>query len=122
MLSRFVFNLFGIITIKKYTPSHVALLLIIGEIVFAFLEDHALHIYIKTLICLMILFLLLVLTEIIELNFCGLQNDTKKNILEREELEMKQKEVRENSFSEFDEEDDERISKLPKNNIAIIFN
>ena len=50
MLSRFIFNLFGIITIKKYTPSHVALLLIIGEIVFAFLEDHALHIYIKTLI------------------------------------------------------------------------
>ena len=35
---------------------------------------------------------------------------------------MKQKEIRENSFSEFDEEDDERISKLPKNNIAITVN
>ena len=69
----------------------------------------------------MILFLLLVLTEIIELNFWGLQNDTKKNILEREELEMKLNDVRESNFSD-DEEDDERISKLPKNNIAIIFN
>ena len=120
MLSRFVFNLFGIITIKKYTPSHITLILIIGEISFAFWENHNWHLYIKTLICLMILFLLFVFTEIIELNFWGLQNDTKKNILEREELEMKLNDLRESNFSEYDEEDDdERISKLSKNNIGI---
>ena len=36
MISRFSFNIFGLLTVKYLTPSHVVILLIIGEISFSF--------------------------------------------------------------------------------------
>lgn len=87
MLSRWIFNLFGLITIKKYTTSHIILVLIIGEIAFAIMNEYNWKLYITIIIFLILLFMLLVFTEIIELNFWGLQNDTKKNILKRVRLQ-----------------------------------
>ena len=69
MLSRWIFNLFGLITIKKYTTSHIILVLIIGEIAFAFMNEYNWKLYINIIIFLILLFMLLVFTEIIELNF-----------------------------------------------------
>ena len=50
MLSRLIFNLFGLITIKIYTSSHIALLLVIGEIAFSLWEKYIWYLFIKIII------------------------------------------------------------------------
>ena len=84
MLSRWIFNLFALFTIKYYTPSHVILLLILGEIQNTFFDIQNLHIRAIAIIIYFFLFsLLLVFTEIIVLHFCGLDKDTKIMIANR---------------------------------------
>ncbi len=82
-LSRLLFNLFGLFTIKIYTPSHIVILLIIGEISFIFEDDVNWQFFLNIFIILIILFMFLIFTEIIELNFWGLEVYTKKNIAKR---------------------------------------
>ena len=83
MFSRLSFKIFSLLTIKYFTPSHAVLLLIIGEISFAFDAENNYKLYLTIIIYSIILFMILVFTEIIELNFCNLQKYTKKNIAER---------------------------------------
>ena len=83
MICRLSFNLFSIITVKNYTPSHIALILLIGEITFIFNSEIDWKFFTKIIILIILAFSLLVFTEIIELNFCGLQKYTRKNIAER---------------------------------------
>ena len=83
MICRLSFNLFSIITVKNYTPSHIALILLIGEITFIFNSEIDWKFFAKIIILIILAFSLLVFTEIIELNFCGLQKYTRKNIAER---------------------------------------
>ena len=85
MFSRGLFNLFGHIIAKDFTPSHFIFLLMIGEIVLAFKNFEPIKIA-SLFIILIEIFMLLVFTEIIELNFCGLEYNTKKNIKEREKV------------------------------------
>ena len=94
MLSRGIFNLFSLITIKDYTPSHVIFLLILGEMQTAF-ELKDLWILVITIIFYIIIFFMtLIFTEIIELNFLGLEENTKKNI----QLRVSQNENNEENF------------------------
>jgi hypothetical protein len=83
MICRLSFNLFSIITVKNYTPSHIALILLIGEITFIFNSEIDWKFFAKIIILIILAFSLLVFTEIIELNFCGLQKYTRKSIAER---------------------------------------
>ena len=84
MLSRWIFNLFALFTIKYYTPSHVILLLILGEIQNTFFDIKNLNIRAIAIIIYFFLFsLLLVFTEIIVLHFWGLEKDTKIMITNR---------------------------------------
>ena len=83
MICRLTFNLFSIITAKHYTPSHIALILLIGEITFILEPELSFYFFAKIVIFIIIAFLLLVFTEMIELNFCGLSQYTIKNISER---------------------------------------
>ena len=83
MICRLSFNLFSIITVKNYTPSHIALILLIGEITFIFNSEIDWKFFAQIIILIILAFSLLVFTEIIELNFCGLQKYTRKNIAER---------------------------------------
>ena len=88
MISRLCFNLFSIITVKFYTPSHVALILLLGEIIFIFIDYYdenqkIWQLFANIIIFVICLFMLLIYTEIIELNFCGLQKNTRRNIAER---------------------------------------
>ena len=84
MLSRLFFKLFGLITIHIYTSSHIILLFIIGESIFLFWDFKEYNIlYLNIFLFVLLLFMFLVFTEIIELNFCGLQKDIKRNIKER---------------------------------------
>ena len=90
MISRLFFKLFSLITINLYTSSHVVIILFLGEIMLIFTNGHKEEdkLYIFKIVCnillLVLLFLMfLVFTEFIELNFCGLQKFTKKNIAKR---------------------------------------
>ena len=89
LINRFIFNLFSLLTIKYFTPSHVVLLLIIGESQFAFEldeEEDSTKLIFTIIIFLIIFFMLLIFTEIIELHFCGLEKNTKRYIMERAAL------------------------------------
>ena len=84
MLSRWIFNLFALFTIKYYTPSHVILLLILGEIQNTFFDIKNIYIRVIAIVIYFFLFLLLIVfTELIILNFWGLDKDTKIKIAER---------------------------------------
>ena len=83
MISRLLFNLFSIITVKYYTPSHIGLILLIGEITFIFNSEIDWKLFTKIIIIIILAISLFVFTEIIELNFCGLQKYTRKNIKDR---------------------------------------
>ncbi len=85
MFSRALFNLFGHIIAKDFTPSHVILLLMLGEVLLSFKTEFTTIKIISLIIILFEIFMLLIFTEIIELNFCGLEYNTKKNIREREQ-------------------------------------
>ena len=83
MIARASFNLFSHITIKHYTSSHVILILIFGEMILCFKEDNINDILIKVAIFFVELIMILIFCEIIELNFCGFEKNTRKNIKER---------------------------------------
>ena len=86
MFSRGLFNLFGHIIAKDFTPSHFIFLLMIGEIFLIFINNIDRKKIASLFIILIEILMLLIFTEIIELNFCGLEHNTKKHIKEREKL------------------------------------
>ena len=86
MITRWIFTLFILIIIKKYTPSHAVLIFIIGEMGFAFTTGIIFLKIIKVTIFIFLIILILIFTEIIELNFFGLSRNTKKNISERADI------------------------------------
>ena len=86
MISRVFFNLFSHFTIKHFTSSHVVLLLIMGEISLDWAKSSTLELVFTIIIFIIELFMLLIFCEIIELKFCGLSDDTRKNIEKRAKL------------------------------------
>ena len=99
MLGRVFFNLLSHFTIKHFTSSHVILLLIMGEISLDWAEKKTSDVLITAGIFIVELFMLLVFCEIIELDFCDLEKNTKKNIRERAKL------------AQYEQNDDSRDSK-----------
>ena len=84
------------------------LILIIGEIAFSFMDFKGWILFAIVPIFIILFFMLLVFNEIIELNFCGLQYDTKKNISKRALNE----EMGDFESNYTEEEEDSRISNL----------
>ena len=84
---RLISNLFGHIIVKHYTSSHIILVLILGEIGLAFKEKHEWKEIVQFSLFVFALFILLIFTEIIEINACDLEKNTRNNIQLREELE-----------------------------------
>ena len=96
---QFIFNLFILMTLKIFTVCHILIIIVIAELE-PFCKDLIYQnfnsiIIIIEFIC--ILFILLIFNEIIEINCCGLQTNTKKNIIKRAEIEL------EMSIKSFDE-------------------
>ena len=88
MIGRAGFMMFGLLTIQYFTSGHIILVLIIGEIFHYFrYENTDSTLYVKYPILILIIFFSLILLEIIELNFCGFQINTEKNISKRAETE-----------------------------------
>ena len=92
------FSLFGIITVDYFTPSHIILLLIIGEIGFIFEDEYDWKLYLKIFLFIFLLFFVLIFVEIIELNIFGLQKNTKKNITTRTENEDPNNVILDNAY------------------------
>lgn len=86
LIGRVLFNLFSHLTIKHFTSIHVVFLLIMGE--FQLSYEGKTHWEVAITICVFVgvFFMLLVFCEIIQVNACGMEKNTRKNILERERL------------------------------------
>ena len=87
MFGRCFFILAGFITLDYFTPLHIVLILIIGEISFLFNDDNNWKLYLKIFFFICLMFFVLIFVEIIELNIFGLQKNTKKNITQRSDSE-----------------------------------
>ena len=85
IITQFGVIIFLYITIKNNTPSHAFIILAFGQ--FAYIYSSGLTALV--IICLIfILFLSLVIIEIIEINFCGLSYNIKRNIILRAENDV----------------------------------
>ena len=81
IITQLGFYLFALITNKNYTPCHVFIIFAFGQLAF-FINFNTESII--TFICfIFILFISLIFNEIIELNFCGLSDNVKRNIIYR---------------------------------------
>ena len=86
-IGRLISNLFGHIIVKHYTSSHIILVHILGEIGLAFKVKRGWKEIVQFVHFCLALFILLIFTEIIEINACDLEKNTRKNIELRERLE-----------------------------------
>ena len=97
------------ITNRNYTPCHLFIIFVFGQL--AYYIDFSGNSIIVLLCLIFILFMALIFNEIIELNFCGLSDNTKRKISERAEIDsdldsMIDKNSTINSFDDFDENND----------------
>ena len=79
MFGRASFNLFSHLTLKHFDIFHVLFILILGEIQLNWGGKKVYEIIITAVIFAIELFMLLIFCEIIELNFCGLDDNIKRN-------------------------------------------
>jgi len=88
LLLNAMFNLIVLITIKIYTPFHILIIFIVGEfeIILNGFDDW--KTYIIFIILCIIFFMILIFNEIIELNFCDLSYNVKRNSVNRSTLEL----------------------------------
>ena len=94
-----------LLIVKNNTPCHIFIMFIFGQIAY---YAQGTEYLIIVIICLIImLFFSLVFNEIIELNFCGLSRNTKRNINYRAESEIFESNLLKNQALE---EDNDSIS------------
>ena len=104
-INRGFYNLSLIFTLKHFTPSHIIIILLSDEIYYSLKKDATGNVGYIIATCLLypiIYFSILVFTEIIELNFLGLSDNTRKNICLRAELTDKDTSSRD-SYIEMDD-------------------
>ena len=95
-----------LIIVRNNTPCHIFIMFIIGQIAY-FTQEIGDYIIVVIIGLIIMLFFSLVFTEIIELNFCGLSRNTKRNINYRAESEIFESNLLKNQALE---EDDDSIS------------
>ena len=85
IITQFGINLSSLFTVKNNSPCHTFIMFVFGQLAYYInLERYS----ILVIICLiLILFLSLIFNEIIEINFCGLSKNTRRNIMLRAETE-----------------------------------
>ena len=106
-IGRLISNLFGHIVVKHYTSSHIILVLVLGEISLVFKESTDWPNIVQFSLFCLVLLMLLVFTEIIEINACDLEKNTRKNIQMREKTDSKDDyNYDDNNSEKFDEKRD----------------
>ena len=86
LVTQFGINLSILMTNKYYTPCHICIVFIFGQFAY-YLYDIKLITIIVILCLILVLFFTLIFNEIILLNFWGLSNNTKENIMIRADHE-----------------------------------
>ena len=109
MMTQFCFNLFSNITVYYFSPAYVGFILLIGDLsfIFNFNEIEPLIFYGKIIFFVICLFMLLIYNELIEINFCGLSNYTRKGIMRRALEDYSLRDYRDNYREDIDYIDDE---------------
>ena len=118
IILQFGLNLSILFTIQKNSPCHVFIIFIIGQFAHYFLSLSGNTILV--IICLIIiLFLSLIFNEIIEINYCGLSNNTKRNIMERALMETNKELyiINDDDTLDLNTENDDNVIKLTDNEI-----
>ena len=115
-ISQLIVNLFCLMNIKHYTVFHIFIILIFSEGNFYRLSSWRL--YLNLLIYAFMLFIILIFNEIIELNCCGLQLYTKKNIIERSNSEyiIQTDDFDDLADENIDDNDDNNENQIKKSN------
>ena len=99
-----------LIIVRNNTPCHIFIMFIIGQIAY-FTQEIGDYIIVVIIGLIIMLFFSLVFTEIIELNFCGLSRNTKKNINYRANNEI----IESNLLKSLTIEEDNDINPLKEN-------
>ena len=85
IVTQFGLYLVNLIITQKHTPCHIFIVCVFGQL--AYYLDFSVNSILLILCFIFILFMSLIFNEIIELNFCGLSDNTKKNIIIRADNE-----------------------------------
>ena len=81
IFTQFGINLCSLFTVKDDSPCHMFIMFVFGQLAYYVnFDENSIFVFICLII---ILFLSLIFSEIIELNFLGLSYNTKRNITER---------------------------------------
>ena len=106
-----IYHLFPLITIKHYTTCHYLFILFVEGELNTFYDEELPWRFTANLIIVIIIFLMILINdEIIELNFFGLQKNTRKNITKRAQKEVLEEIVKEN------EEHNQRLNSINSTN------
>ena len=82
-VGRLISSISGHIVIKQYTAPHIALILVLGEIFLPLREFGDRHNIVQFILFCFVLVMSLIFTEIIEINTCDFEKNTRKNIFLR---------------------------------------
>jgi len=85
MITQLGLYLCTLITNRNYTPCHIFIIFVFGQL--AYYIDFSINSLIVFFCLLVILFMSLIFNEIIEINFWGLSDNTRRNIIKRGENE-----------------------------------
>ena len=114
----FIYYLLIFIVIKIYSPFHSLILLLSEGIDLSFGDEETWLYCLNIAIILISMLMILIFTEIIELNFCGLQENTKKNIDIRSRIEsMENSEIFDDKNEKNKNIDDSLLIEFDKVNV-----
>jgi hypothetical protein len=82
-VGRLISSISGHIVIKQYTAPHIVLILVLGEIFLPLREFGDWHNIVQFILFCFVLVMSLIFTEIIEINICDFEKNTRKNIFLR---------------------------------------
>ena len=117
-IGRLISNLFGHIVVKHYTSSHIILVLVLGEISLVFKESTDWPNIVQFSLFCLVLLMLLVFTEIIEINACDLEKNTRKNIYLRQLDEINNPENKD-ILAEQEDEENQKIELIGNFDVII---
>ena len=79
------YYVFQLLTNKNNTPCHIFIIHVFGNV--ALYLDFSTYSIVTIISLIFILFMSLIFNEIIELNFCGMSDNTKRNIIKRAKID-----------------------------------
>ena len=120
MILQFNYFLLRILTISYFTPTHLLICLSVSKFLVVLIQEESALKYLSIIPFVFQFFSLMVYLEIIELNFCGLNKNTKRNIEQRgkEDLLLRNNTVDSTNLEGIEYSKGYYINLDKKNNVA----